>query len=90
MSTRAAIIMKQISVRNLLSSHVSFVMGILGVLVFLGPPVSGTLWAEEDEEFGPVVEDKDWGVAVSISAVGVDLSLKSMPAGDFVLASVVF
>lgn len=59
MSTRAAIITKQISIRNLLSSHVSFVMVILGLLVFPGPPVSGTLWAEEDvKKFDPIVEYK--------------------------------
>lgn len=91
MSTRAAIIMKQISIRNLLSSHVSFVMVILGLLVFLGPPVLGTLWAEEDvEEFGSIVEDKDWGVAVCISAVGVGFPLKSVPGRDVVLSSVMF
>lgn len=89
-STSTAIIMKQISMRDLLSSHVSFVIVLLGLLVFPGPPVAETaLLAGEDVEFGAIVEDKDVWVLVCISKVVV-LLLKLMLRGEFVLASVMF
>lgn len=89
-STSTAIIMKQISTRDLLSSHVSFVIVLLGLLVFLGPPVAETaLLAGEDVEFWAVVEDKDCRVLVCIAKVVV-LLLKLMLRGEFVLASVMF
>lgn len=81
MSTSTAITMKQISMRDLLSSHVSFVSILLGLLVFLGPPVAETaLLAGEGVEFGAVVEDEDCRVLVCISKV-VALLLKLMLRG---------
>lgn len=61
MSTSTAIIMKQISIRDLLSSHISFVRVVLGLLVFLGPPAAETalLGDEDTEEFCPIVEERD-------------------------------
>lgn len=61
MSTSTAIIMKQIRIRDLLSSHISFDRVVLGLLVFLGPPAAETVLLEEEgiEEFWPIVEERD-------------------------------
>lgn len=61
MSTSTAIIMKQIRIRDLLSSHISFDHVVLGLLVFLGPPAAETVLLEEEdiEEFWPIVEERD-------------------------------
>lgn len=89
-STSTAIIMKQISIRDLLYSHVSFVIVLLGLLVFLGPRVAETaLLAGEDVEFRALVEDKDCRVLVCILEV-VILVLKLVLRGEFVLASIIF
>lgn len=89
-STSTAIIMKQISMRDLLYSHVSFVIVLLVLLVFLGPAVAETaLLAGEDVGFRAIVEDKDCRVLVCISEV-VILLLKLVLRGEFVLASIIF
>jgi len=89
-STSTAMTMKQINIRDLLSSHVSFVIVFLGLLVFLDSPLAETaLLAGEDVEFWPLVEDKDCRVAVCISKVDV-LLLKLVLRGEFVLTSVMF
>lgn len=83
-------IMKQISIRGLLSSQVSFGVVLLGLLVLLGPPVAETaLLAGEGVEFWAIVEDKDCRVLVCISK-GPVLLLKWMLGGAFVLTSVMF
>lgn len=92
MSTSTAITMKQIIMRDLLSSQVSFVLVLLGLLEFPSPPVAEVataLLAGEDVRFWAVVEDEDCRVPVCISRVVV-LLLKLMLRGEPVLASVMF
>lgn len=88
MSTRTAMTMKQISMRDLLSSQVSLVVGFLGLLLFPSPPVVETALGAGKVEFWAVVEEKD-GRVLCISKVVVWL-LKLRLRGEFVLASVLF
>lgn len=51
MSTRTAMIMKQISMRDLLPSQVSLVIGLLGLLLFSNPLVVETALGAGEVKF---------------------------------------
>lgn len=88
MSTRTAMIMKQISMRDLLSSQVSLIIGLLGLLLSPNPPVVETALGAREVEFWAIVEEKD-GRVLCISKVVIWL-LKLRLRVEFVLASVLF
>lgn len=88
MSTRTAMTTKQISMRDLLSSQVSLVVELLGLLPFPPPPMVETALGAGEVEFWAIVEEKDGRVLCSSKVVVWLLKLRLR--GEFVLPSVLF